>query len=366
MNNNTKQNNSLTALKGVRVGHATHLDKLTGCTVVLFDKAYPVAYKSYGGAPGTFNTDSIKNGKSFYRKHGLFIAGGSYTGLMSASEIMKAMIEERIGFKVASIVNPDICGAIVFDLGTHIDPYDPKYGREAFENAKTDPVTSGNVGAGTGTSVGKFQYIRIKKGTKIGGMKTGVGSARVDVGGGAVVCALSVVNALGNIINPDGSILAGNRDERKRFKLFSDTTEFVTADKMNTTITIVGTNVNLRTKENYERVAHVASHGQARAINPVHTSIDGDTVFVFSTERLKTFMNPKGKYFETPDWPLFSIDLIGQAAAKAVQESIYDSCYKATTIKFEAGYKGIIPSVADYGQVVPCSSKARKNRKSKK
>ena len=339
-------NNTLTALKGVKVGHATHEDKLTGCTVVLFDKPLPVAYKAYGGAPGTFNTDLLQNGMSFYSRDGLFIAGGSLTGLMSASEIMQAMIEKGIGSHDEKIVNPNISGAIVFDLGTRIAQYDPKYGREAFDNATTDPVESGNVGAGTGTAVGKFQYV--EKGTKNAGMKAGVGSARVDLGNGGFVCALSVVNALGNVVNPDGTILAGNRDEQKKFKHFEETTEFVTSDKMNTTITIVGTNVDLKNRENYERMAHIASHGQVRAIHPSHTSVDGDTVFVFSTEEVKSPLNSFGKYFETPDWPYFTVDLVGNAAAKAVQESIYDACKQAKTVQFESGYKGVIPAVSDF------------------
>lgn len=345
-NDMQKQNNTLTALKGVRVGHSTHLDKLTGCTVIMFDRPFPVAYKSYGGAPGTFNTDSIQNGKSFYYKHGLFVAGGSYTGLMSVSEIMQAMIENGIGSRDANIINPDICGAIVFDLGTRFGQYDPKYAREAFDNLSTDSVSNGNVGAGTGTSVGTFQYL--ENGKKSGGMKSGIGSARVNLGGGIIVCALSVVNASGNVVKPDGSILAGNRDVQKKFKLFDETSDFVTKDKMNTTISIVGINVDLKTRENYEKIAHWGSNGQVRAINPVHTSVDGDTVFVFSTEEIKEPLNSMGKYFEGSGWPLFSIDIIGNAAVKAVQESIYNSCLEAKTIKFEGGYKGVIPSVTDY------------------
>lgn len=339
-------NNTLTALKGIRVGHSTHLDKLTGTTVVLFDSPFPVAYKTYGGAPGTFNTDTLQNGKSFNSMNGLFIAGGSLTGLMSASEIMQAMIDNKIGWKMEKIINPSISGAIVFDLGTRIGQYDPKCGKEAFENATSDSVISGNVGAGTGTSVGKFQYL--EKGKKIGGMKAGVGSSRIDLGNEIIVCALSVVNALGNVISPDGSILAGNRDEQKKFKTFEETTEFVTSDKTNTTITIVGTNVDLKTRENYERIAHFGSQGQVRAINPVHTSLDGDTVFAFSTEEIKKPLNSFGKSFETPDWPLFTVDIIGNAAARAVQESIYDACKQADTIKFENGYMGQIPSCKDY------------------
>lgn len=347
------ENNTLTALSGVKVGHSTHLDKLTGCTVVLFEKPYPVAYKAYGGAAGTFNTDLLQNGSSFYRRDGLFVAGGSLTGLMSASEIMKYMIEkeikgtnEKIISTDAEFINPCISGAIVFDLGTRIAQYDPLFGKEAMENANADPVKNGNVGAGTGTAVGKFQYVEM--GTKNAGMKAGVGSARVNLGKNGIVCALSVVNSLGNVINPDGSILAGNRDEHKKFKEFTDTTEFVTNSTMNTTITIVGTNIDLKTRENYERVAHLASHGQVRAIHPSQTSVDGDTVFVFSTEEVKSPLNSMGKYFQTPSWPYFSVDIVGIAAAKAVQESIYDACYSAETIQFVGGYKGVIPSVKDY------------------
>src|SRR5690606_19659467 len=118
-------------------------------------------------------------------------------------------------------------------------------------------------------------------------MKGGVGSARVDVGGGIVVTALSVVNAIGNIVLPDGSILAGNRDGQGGFHRFEAVTDKVTRSLQNTTITVVGINVDPGATEHYEKVAHLASHGQVRAINPVHTSGDGDTVFVFSTCELR-------------------------------------------------------------------------------
>src|ERR1700733_14189428 len=110
-------NKTLTALKGVRVGHSTHLDKLSGCTLVIFDEFYPMAYKSYGGAPGTFNTDTLQNGKTFNEMNGIFVSGGSLEGLMASSEIMQCMIENNIGSHDANIVNPSLTGAIVFDLG---------------------------------------------------------------------------------------------------------------------------------------------------------------------------------------------------------------------------------------------------------
>lgn len=341
-------NNTITALKGVRVGHSTHLDKLTGCTVILFDKPYTVAYKAYGGAVGSFNTEGLKSGMKDYKENGIFIAGGSATGLMTGSTVLECLRNDKIGGKIGNVYNPSLTGAIVFDQGMNVAPYDPIYGKEAYMNASKEAVQSGNVGAGTGTSVGKFRWI--EGGKKSGAMKAGLGSARIDLGNGIMVCALSVVNALGNVVLPNGEILAGNRDEQTKFKLYDDLVDFVTNDKSNTTISVVGINVDLKSKEHYEKVAHMASHGQVRAINPVNTSSDGDSVFVFSTAEVKNPLNKFGKYFkETDDEVHFQVDIIGHAAAQAVQQSIYDACLQAETIKIANAHKGIIPSAKDYG-----------------
>ena len=334
-------NKTLTALNGVRVGHSTHLDKLTGCTVVLFDKPYQVAYKAYGGAVGAYGTEANKADKTNYGEDGIFIAGGSNTGLMSANEIMECLRHDQKGSrsgKDKQIFNPSVTGAIVYDQGMQVAPY---------KNENSEPIASGNVGAGTGTSVGKFRWV--ESGTKTGAMKAGVGSARIDLGNGIIVVALSVVNALGNIILPNGEILAGNRDENTKFKSYEDLIDFVTQDRQNTTISVVGINVDLGSKLHLEKVAHIASHGQVRAINPVHTSSDGDTVFVFSTGELKNPFNDMLQYFQETDDSLYTqVDIIGHAAARAVQESIYDAVRSAETVEFEGAYKGIIPSAKDY------------------
>lgn len=341
-------NNTLTGLKSVKVGHSTHLDKLTGTTVVLFDKDFPMAYKSYGGDPGTFNTDALRNGRSDNRGHAIFISGGSWAGLTAGGRILERLIEKKIGYKGRKIINPNVTGAIVYDLGTFLEQYNPKFAIEAVDNATAEPVESGNVGAGTGTSVGKFQYQN--KGTEIAGMKAGVGCSNVELGNGVIVSALTVVNALGNIILPDGSILAGNRSdvEGEKYKTFEGLSQFLTKERSNTTISIVGLNVDLETRENYERVAHVAAQGQVRAINPVNTSLDGDTVFVFSNEEIKSFLNPLGNTVAKHGWHNLQVDIIGQAAAKAIQESIYDACRQAETVKLDVAYKGVIPSCKDY------------------
>ena len=340
-------NNTLTALKGVRVGHSTHLDKLTGTTVVLFEKDFPMAYKSYGGDPGTFNTDALRNGRSDNRGHAIFISGGSWAGLTAGGKILERLIEKKIGFKSRKIINPNITGAIVFDLGTFIEQYNPVFATEAVDNATGDPVERGNVGAGTGTSVGKFHYQ--ENGKAIAGMKAGVGCSKIELGNGVIVCALSVVNALGNVVLPDGSILAGNRSSknREKYETFEDFSKFLIDSKANTTISVVGLNVDLDTRENYERVAHIATQGHVRAINPVNTSLDGDTVFVFSNEEIKSFLTPLGNQIAKDSWKNLRVDIVSQAAAKAVQESIYDACKQAKTVKLSGAYKGLIPSCGE-------------------
>lgn len=339
-------NDTLTALKGIQVGHSTHLDQLTGCTVVLFDRPMPVAHKSYGGCPTTFNTDAFTNGTSDYYAHGLFISGGSGYGLTSAGEILKILAEKKIGYRKRKVFCPNIAGAVVHDLGTYIEQYSPKYAREAVENTSSDPVQRGNVGAGTGTSVGKFYYE--DNGRTFPGMKAGVGCARVDLGHGVLVTALSVVNAIGNIVLPDGKTLIGNRAKEGKFRTFKDIEDVLTENKQNTVITIVGTNANLQARENYERVAHLATHGHVRAIHPVNTCMDGDSLFVFSTEEVSHFVTAAIPNTRIDGWTVPELDIIGQAAANAVQQSIYDACYKAETISAPFALDGIVPSVRDY------------------
>lgn len=339
-------NNTLTALTGVRVGHATHLDKLTGCTAIMFDKRLSVAFLAYGGGAGGYNTDGLRGGKTNYKLNGIFVSGGSGTGLMAASTISESLRADGRGSRSGpdgSIVNPSITGAAIYDLGMDIAPFETSYGAEAYRNASDAPVAGGNVGAGTGASVGKFLWL--DGGAKVGSMKGGVGSARVDVGGGIIVTAMSVVNAMGNVVLPDGSILAGNRDGNGGFKRFEDVGARVTRNLENTTITVVGLNVDLGSTEHYEKVAHLASHGQVRAINPVHTSGDGDSIFVFSTAELHNPLNAEGPLFTTGTSDIhLQVDILGHAAATAVQESIYDACRQAQAVAFDGAYGGIVPA----------------------
>jgi L-aminopeptidase/D-esterase-like protein len=326
----------------VRVGYATDTENLTGCTVVLFDKDYPVAYASNGGTPRTYDTTTLDQGKSFYRKHALFVADGAHLGLETAAYIAEALREQNIGYSIGKNIIPSISGACVQSLGMYLAKVKPQFGTEAISKATTTPVQSGNVGAGTGTTVGKFSF---NPGGINMSMKAGVGSAKIELGGGVIVTALTVVNAMGNIIGEDGSIIAGNRhdSDNSKYRRFEGFSNYIT-EKSNTTISIVGINVTLDSQEDLRRVAETATHGQVRAINPVNTSLDGDTVFVFSNEELTPHLSHIGAKIEVGDWYKLYVDVIAQAAAKAVQESIYDACYSAESIQYKYAYGGKIPS----------------------
>ncbi|WP_061963167.1 P1 family peptidase [Demequina aurantiaca] len=354
------RNNTLTALDGVRVGHATHVDALTGCTAVVFDRPLSAAVKAYGGGAGGFNLEGLRGGHTNYGIGGIFVSGGSSTGLLTGAGLMEAMRADGVGATSGpdgTIVNPSVSGAAIYDLGMEVAPFSADYGREAYANATAEPIASGNVGAGTGASVGKYRWLDM--GASNPAMKGGVGNARVDIasgnpGGGITVCAMSVVNAVGNVVLPNGQILAGNRDENGGFSSYEELAEFLTradagSSEHNTTITVVGINVDLGSLEHYEKVAHFAAHGQVRAINPVHTAGDGDTVFVFSTARVTDPLNSTAQYFKESATDIhLQVDLIGHAAAKAVQESIYDACRSARTVLVKGAYGGIVPSAADY------------------
>lgn len=340
------KNNTLTALKGVKVGHSTHIDKLQGVTVVLFDIPYPVAYKANGGTARLYDNQIMNDGKSYPLKHAIFISDGAHKGLETSVEIANALRKKGIGWTIEKSLIPSITGATVLSLGMKLSDFDVKYGNEAVQNAKSDPVRNGNVGAGTGASVGKFSWT---EDGKCLAMKTGVGSARVDLPNGITICALTVVNALGNIIGKNGEIVAGNRNDNQteKFRTFKGFSRFLSTQS-NTTISIVGTNAKIKTQEDLRKIAEIATHGQVRAINPVNTSIDGDTVFVFSTQELDLQLSSIGKNMEKGDWYKIGIDIIGQESANAVQESIYNACDEAKTIEFDLGYQGVIPSIKDY------------------
>ena len=274
---------SITDVAGLRVGHFTDTRRPTGCTVVLTADGAVAGVDVRGAAPGTRETELLSPLNAVEQVHAIVLAGGSAFGLDAASGVMRWLDERGFGLQVGPARVPIVPAAILFDLwvgDASIRP-DAASGYAACEAASTEPVAEGNVGAGSGATVGKLFGIQRA-------MRGGIGSASVTVGG-ITVGALVAVNAIGDVIDPgtgqtvagartaDGSALLGTM----RALLRGDLPVSLQAGSA-TTLGVVATDAVL-TKVQVNKMAQMAHDGLARAINPVHTMSDGDTVFALAT-----------------------------------------------------------------------------------
>jgi L-aminopeptidase/D-esterase-like protein len=291
-------NNTITAVPGIKVGHYTDLQAITGCTVILVEDGAVAGVCVSGSAPGTRETDLLKTGNLVQQVHAILLTGGSAFGLDAAAGVMQFLEEKNIGFQTDTITVPIVPSAVIYDLdigNPHIRP-NKEAGYIASSNATTQEVIQGSVGAGTGAMVGKGAG-------KNYSMKSGVGSSLIDLGKGILVGALSVVNATGDIYE-NGEIIAGAIDENNKFLDIYNLMKkrmFRANPGENTTLSVVATNARL-TKEWANKIAQVANDGFARTIKPVHSLFDGDTVFCISTGNVEV--------------DFFDISLISQVAAK--------------------------------------------------
>jgi L-aminopeptidase/D-esterase-like protein len=298
-------NNTLTAVPGIKVGHATDPIGLTGCTVVLCESGAVGGVDQRGGAPGTRETDLLRPMHLVQKVHGVMLAGGSAFGLAAADGVMRYLAERGVGVKVGPARVPIVPAAILFDLAigsADVRP-DAEMGYAACLAASDAAVTQGNVGAGTGCSAGKLLGARHAT-------KTGIGSAAIELGGGLVVAALIAVNPFGDVVDEAGRIIAGTRPLRGEG--YADTLVLLRGMTGRlalriagaTVIGVVATNARLD-KEQVNKVAQMAQDGLARTIRPAHTLFDGDTIFALATGRVRA-----------------SITLVGAYAAEAVAQAI--------------------------------------------
>jgi len=267
---------------GILVGHDTQLEAGTGCTVVLCERPARGAVDVRGGAPATRETDLLDPSRMVQEVHAVLLAGGSAFGLDAASGVMRALEARGIGFDVGVTRVPIVPGAALFDLGLgrfDVRP-DAAAGARATETAGRGPVAQGTVGAGTGATVGKLGGPSLA-------MKGGIGSASARMASGHTIGALVAVNALGDVYDESGRIVAGARDPSGRGWLAQQPRRGASAEARppfpltNTTIAVVATDLPL-TKAELTRLAQMAHDGLARAIRPVHSPFDGDTVFALS------------------------------------------------------------------------------------
>jgi L-aminopeptidase/D-esterase-like protein len=256
--------------------------------------------------------------------HGVLLAGGSAFGLNAAAGVMQFLEEQGRGVNTGVARVPIVPAAILFDLAigsADIRP-DAQMAYQACQNASNAPVPQGNVGAGTGATVGKILGMGQA-------MKAGLGSASVDIGNGVWVGAIIAVNALGDIKDPEsGKILAGARSLQKGpIKLgqpgfFADTMQIMRtfagrtivnfASKANTVIGAVATNAKL-TKDEANKVAQMAHNGLARTIFPAHTMFDGDTIFALATCKKNADVNIVGA---------FAAEAVATAIIQAVSSAV--------------------------------------------
>jgi len=283
----------LTDIPGVLTGHASDYDGLTGCTVVLFNGGAAGGVDIRGSATGTAELDLLSPLHLTERVHAVVLAGGSAFGLEAASGVRRYLEHKGIGFDTPAAKVPLVPAAIIYDLAIGKASARPtrEMGEVAAGAASSAAVSEGGVGAGTGATVGKLLGMDHA-------MKSGLGTATVEMPGGVLVSALAVVNALGNVIDPaNGRIVAGARKS-------AGSAEFASAPGHNTTLVVVATNARL-SKVQATKLAQFGSLGVARTIAPVWTTLDGDITFAFSCGALEA-----------------NLDALGVAAADAVSKSI--------------------------------------------
>jgi L-aminopeptidase/D-esterase-like protein len=315
---------SITDVAGIKVGHFTDSRRPTGCTVILCEEGAVGGVDVRGAAPGTRETDLLNPINTVQQVHAVVLSGGSAFGLDTATGVMRYLEERGIGFDTRVARVPIVPAAILFDLGVG-DPKirpDAEAGYNACKAATTNAPAEGNVGAGAGATVGKlFGMDRAMKG--------GVGAASIKLSDGKsslTVGAIVAVNAVGDVIDPaTGKVIAGARTKDGKALLgprgwmsaiLSGETLPPSLGGQATTIGVIATDAQLD-KAQATKIAQMAHDGLARAINPVHTPSDGDTIFALAT----------GKSSRRPN-----VTLIGALAAEAMAQAVVRAVKAAKSI----------------------------------
>ena len=314
-----------TDIEGIKVGHHQDFEGVTGCTVVLCEEGAIAGVDVRGGAPGTRETDLLNPMNLIENIHGVLLSGGSAFGLDAAAGVMQYLEEKGVGFDVGVTRVPIVTGAVLFDLAIGDPRVRPnkEMGYIACENATNQYCPEGTIGAGTGGTVGKILGLEYA-------MKGGLGTYCLQVGE-LKVGALVAVNCFGDIINPKtGDIIAGALNS---YKSSFVNTEKLMIEKLhneknlftgNTTIGLVATNGKL-TKAQANKVASMAHNGYARTIRPVHTMVDGDTIFAITTGKV-----------------LADSNVIGVLAARVMEEAVLRAVKAATSIAGIKSYQDLL------------------------
>jgi len=312
----------ITDVKGIKVGHAHSEEGITGLTVIISEEGAIGGVDVRGSAPGTRETDLFRPDKMVEKINAIVLSGGSAFGLDASSGVMEFLEKKGIGLDVGFTKVPIVASAVIFDLnlGDHTIRPDKEMGYRACENATLNEDRQGNIGCGMGASVGKILGFE-------SAMKSGIGSASIKVGD-LIVSAIICTNSLGDIYEGTEQI-AGVYDYNEKKLL--NTLEIMksghlkkTLNHTNTTIGVVATNARL-TKAYANKLAEISHNGFARAINPVHTMYDGDTIFSLATNEIDA-----------------DINLVFTLGAEVVRRAIVNSIFNAESLANLKAYKDII------------------------
>ena len=305
-----------------KIGHFTDLKNGTGCTVILPPRENIASACVRGASPGTRELALLAPEKKVSHVDAIVLTGGSAFGLGCAHGVMQALAELNLGYETKFGVVPIVPAAVIFDKNIGNSKAYPKIDDAlfAFNHAEFNNGTMGSIGAGTGATIGKWMGLQTA-------MKAGVGIASIEQNG-VKVSAITVVNAVGDVIGFDGKILAGaispdglfyaSEDSLIRWR---DTNLGMSA---NTVLSTVMMNAGIDKQQAYF-LAERAHYGIARRVDPSHTSFDGDVVFVVSKPEVSV-----------------SIDLLSSMVVKAVEESIINSVKASKSIFGIKAYRDII------------------------
>ena len=304
-------------IEGFRIGSAENSEAGTGCTVIICEQGAPCSVDVRGGGPASRESELLNPVAACDRVHAVLLSGGSAYGLDAAGGVMRYLEEHGVGLPVGEAIVPLVVQACIFDLtcGENVRP-DVAMGYEACVNAEGNPeVIEGNHGVGTGATVGKLFG-------EASMMKAGLGTYAVQLGD-LQVGALVAVNALGDVLKEDGSVLAGMLtpdgqglvDTRKvileNYESIAPILAGAGAATTNTTIAAIVTNAKFD-KTQLKKLAQMASNGLVRAICPVNTTADGDSVYALSVGDV-----------------IADINLAGTAASYALENAIRRAIYAA-------------------------------------
>lgn len=302
---------TLSDLSDFKFGHAQDAEVGTGCTVVVAPDGATCGVSVTGGGPATRETDLLRPENMVQAVHAVALAGGSAFGLEASCGVMDALAERSIGFELMGNHVPIVTGACLFDLtvGGSGHP-DKAMGQAAVAAAFSEgEFEEGNIGAGTGASVGKI----------LGpdhAMKSGFGYHLVRRGD-LVVGAFVATNAVGNIRNSQGEWLAGCLDSEGKvidsIEAYDSMVDTLTAlqTPTNTTIGAIVCNAKLD-KAQATKISSAVNDAYARAIKPVHTLNDGDAIFTCASNKVDALP-----------------DLVALMATEAMEEAIHRSVLTA-------------------------------------